>query len=540
MGGLSVVDVLVDIPKTFRSLSYFAGDDPLHVGDEVVVPYGSREARGLVVGEGSLDKATRHVAQKLGNRFNGFDVTALADIAHQHMVDPLLLWRRVGPTNRPLTPTVLSPTPPKSVRLPQPDNVTNPTGGKLGRYLICPPNLELLTETVLWVVSRLATGAPVAGCQTRPGSVLVLCPTKTWVEALVGASGGVIANHTTPGVWEHFTNGTLPIVAGTRAAGWWSPPMLAGIVLVDDSHVGHREQRNPLTHSRQIAAARTKTNKATMVTVTSNVTAAGMLPGLKVVRVAPRSRWPHTKIVDRNNEPPETKTVPTVVQSLVATALTKGDRPVVVTPHHQTVLRCTHCYTPAVEPNKQCATCGQKNQKRFGITPETISKCFPAKTRVIDRAGLGRLRNPASLTVLLDIDPYLYRATLTPATDLAGLYNLAAQKTQPGGTLVFVTTQPEHNLLQHFIARDPLAAAKTIWEEAKTAGLPPFKQKTVLHFQRKTRPNLSELCGTVYGPKQTGPNSWEATILHDKTDILQTQPALGNLIKRGNVYLQID
>jgi len=146
-------------------------------------------------------------------------------------------------------------------------------------------------------------------------------------------------------MWLRIRDGFADVVVGTRPA-VYAPVRDLGLIYVSrESHPGHREERAPSTHVRDVALARAKMQGATLVLHAACPSAETSALGLRTV-VPPRGRWPRVEIVHPG---PEGR-APRLVEALRSTS-----RGFVFTPLRGYGLAqvCRSCGAAAA-----CAACG--------------------------------------------------------------------------------------------------------------------------------------------------------------------------------------
>jgi len=280
------------------------------VGSLVKVPFHGRDARGWVLGP-TEDLPTRMlgVAKRMSpvRFFNEQMLEVLTWMSERYVA--------------PLASVILRSHPPRVVSeeqaarsAPSPETAGRPDTKPLGGYRNGPVFLEALArggEAVF--VHRPAPGEgpscaaeAVLACLANGRSALVLVPeceplpaTAAAVLEAVGDAGVLFAGGDKRHryrTWLDIADGRYRCVVGTRPA-VFSPVARLGLVWISrESHPGHREERSPHYHVREVALARARTEGATAVISAACPSAeAAVLDG---VQVTPASRvWPPVEVV---------------------------------------------------------------------------------------------------------------------------------------------------------------------------------------------------------------------------------------------------
>lgn len=510
--------VLVDRTARVGALSYrVPANLEVSVGDAVGVPLGTRTTYGLVLGPGDPARATRDIRAHYGPRAHPDDISTVFQVADDHFSDPSVLARRLYPTSgKSAAPLELGP--PRLVDGPAPVKVeSRPEPG--GRYLLRGPLVD---------VSRLVAEQAAALASRNEGSVLVLCPTVALVAAVTNEfeSGAARLDAAAPpGAWTGFVAGTVKIGIGTRSAAWYSPQRLAGIVVAEEAHPGHLEQTHPHTHARDVAVARATARNAPLVLIGAAPSPDGLGAGVKTVRAGSARTWPSLRTVNLENFPPHQRLLPP--SALTRFAAVAKTTPVTFVGQSRTRIRvCVSCDTPrpcrtcgsptaCPHPVGNCPNCGSSTCRTYGWDIKE-----PAR-----KAGANHLTYHSLLTaprptqptevVLFGLDSVLRRPGLTPTAGSARLLYAAARAAGLGGTVWMLTENPAHPLLAAFDSRDSVTVARLIWEEARSAKLPPFQRMAELFVPGGPEPDMSQLPGVVFGPSPTPTGGWQTLVLVD-------------------------
>ena len=553
--GLSgAVDVLCDSTGPLGALSYLVPDCLTVVrGDAVEVPFGKTTRRGVVVGPAgpsSASKATRHITLCFGPRVAAAELDLAESIAEGQFSTFAKIAPRLAPATRrgnPPTepePLVLAPgLSTASLRYPNPDDEVR------SRLLLRAP---LVSSADLAAVEahRLV-------CGSDGGQVLVLCPSKRSVtEVMRRFVSGAARLDTVPAVdepspWKGFVTGSLQVAVGTRSAALWSAKHLAGIVVVDEDHPGHRERQLPHTHARDVAVARSRLLGCCLTLVSAHPSTMALGAGVKVRSVGSSEDWPAVVLVDRDRYDPQQALFAPPLRSAVSSA---SGVPVVVAPARSQHRRCAACGADRPcgtcdEPfcrdpsTGACSVCGDQKVVWRGLGPERVKALFKERTgvdvRVVDFAGLSKVRN-AGLVVVLDVDAALRSSSFIPGSFAAALLMEAARAAGRGGSLVVGTQTVSHPVLVDLLKlRDQCGLARADWAEAKTQGLPPFGRLVEIRLSRKKMPVLKLPAGRVLGPVQVGVDEWEALVLVSEKDLPKLRSPVERLRRAGRVRVSV-
>lgn len=536
----TAVDVLCDGSGRLGPLSYRVPEGlKVRSGDAVHVPFGRREVHGVVLGPGDPAKATRDVLDVFGRRTHQRELAVVDTLARRHFSDRRTLAARLSPPNG----RGAHPLDPGPVRLR--DDVASislrETARAPRRYLLRAP-----------LVDPVALAAREATRLAATGQVLVLCPTVALVEEILAqfASGTArVDKAAEPGAWRGLVEGTLPVAIGTRSAALYSAANLAGIVVVEEDHPGHREERQPYTHAREVALARAQRSNLAL----SLIGAAPSPPALAGVRVVPvgtKRDWPRIKIVDRNDFPPHAQLVPPPILAALERARRAGKTPAVLTVRTQSRRRCSRCgierpcrdcqpKDAACKHNPNpCPSCGEIRTRMTGWDARRLTELLGEPLVATGLAGLPEL-DDTGCTVVFDIDAALSMPSMYPEELATYQLVAAASSAGRGGTLWVPTRNPQHPLLcDLLVRRDQVSAARRAWSGAKQAGLPPFERMVKVSVARTRAPNVSTWPGRVLGPRRKGKN-WEVLVRLPDCELPELSSHIERLRRGGKLRVTV-
>lgn len=540
------VDVLVDGSGQLGALSYFVPRGmKLAPGDAVHVPFGKREAHGMVLGPGNPAKATRAVSLVYGRRCHPRELELAAEIARRHFAALGQVAVRLSPrTGRGHDPLDAGPLEldtfddERDLVMPEiPDAARR-------RYLLRAPLVD---------PARLAALEARRMCATEAGGqVLILCPTVELVEATLArfSSGAVrVDSKAQRGAWRGFCEGHIPVAVGTRTAALFSADRLAGVIVVEDGHPGHVEATQPHTHARDVALLRAAAHKVPLTLIGANPDPAALGGRIRVFAVGGPGDWPHVALVDRNDFAPVERLVPRALPLALRRARKDGHEPVVLAQRRKAVRRCVRCAEE--RPCSQCTSsacrhpeevpcpkCMDLNVRMVGWDAERIGSMLGSQARTVSAAELGECHD-VGLAVIFDIDAALSAPGINPEAIAAHLIVTAAAAAGPGGTLMVLTRQSDHPLLVDLCQRqDQVAVARRAWSIAKDAGLPPFGRLVRIQTARKASPNVSGWPGRVYGPRRNG-KEWEILVRIDDDDLDKLSRPIASLRRGGKVRITV-
>ena len=277
----SAVEIVCDRSGSAGSFSYVRPADlEVSIGDAVRVTLGGREVDGIVIGEGNEALATVPIQRVWGQRATGEDLALIRSVAQTTMCDVAELANRLMPREGKTAEAahagvVVEP----SVENPLPDTKF-PDRTLLLRNPTIPPHI-----VAAWAAYDLHS-------QTGE-QVLVLCPTVKLLRDVLRILPGGAMDLRDAGGWAGFQSGSVAIGVSTRTSALWSCPGLGGIVVVEEDHGGHAEQKFPYTHSRDLSQARATFMGVQLRLITAAPTAHAMAGGSKVVTVGDAANWPN-------------------------------------------------------------------------------------------------------------------------------------------------------------------------------------------------------------------------------------------------------
>jgi primosomal protein N' (replication factor Y) len=307
-------------------------------------------------------------------------------------------------------------------------------------------------------------------------------------------------------MWLDIEAGGYPVVVGTRPA-VFAPTADLGLLYVSrESHAGHREERSPYYHVRDVALARARQLGAVCVMAAlcpsgEAVTSGGVevvprvreWPPVEVVRPGPEGRAPRLvaalKVVDRGFlfQPLPGYGVARVCRSCgepAACAACGG-----VLRSQGGSVRCTVC-----EANGTCANCGAAD---FGITrggAERVEEWARGVARVpVRRTGPGdRLVPPGDrevtvggveavkdfgplrldLVAILDADQAARRPGLAARERALATWMEAAAWARPSGRVIVQTRHPGDPAVQSLVSGNPDRFHRSELPRRADAGFP--------------------------------------------------------------------
>lgn len=453
------VNVLVDGFGRLGPLSYYTGDQRISVGDAVRVPFGKRNATGVVTGKGDPRKAQKTVLEVHGPRTTETDLAAASLTAGRQLSDLKWIANRLAPTHH----KGASPASAGAVELTHTHTLNYDTSHINGNHvlLLRPP-----------LVKPEAAAAVEAERLSSAGQVLIICPTvelvaKTCNEFRSGAAR--LDAHAEPGDWSGFRQGTVTIGIGTRASALYAAKNLKGIILLEDQHPGHLESRHPRTHSLDAAAARAQAHRIPLTIISGRATPAayGCVNGMTTIQ-APRT-WPRTQLINMREDNSRSKHLPWDMAEKISTR-----------PHDVLIV---------AEPDT----------KEHGLTKHAVADMFGPLVRTCTPTELGKFHN-VPLIVLPNIHHDLVMPDLTPYGWASDLITNACTAAGPRGTVVATHWGEPHAILKLLMGSNDLeTTARGTYLHAKRLNLPPFGKAAEVIF-KSTPPDLTGLPGHVHGP----------------------------------------
>jgi primosomal protein N' len=533
---LSCVDVLVDDSGRLGPLSYLvpSGVD-LAPGDAVTVPFGRSERHGLVLGPSkNPEKASRSVLLRLGQRVDPRDMRLAFDLALRHFATHAQVAARLSPSTG---------------RNSAPIDCGDVALVKRARDLVL-PEPEKNWSNRLYLRPPLADPARLAALEAARlagyGQVLVLCPTVRLLERVLDefASGAArLDSRARAGAWNGWRAGTVRVGVGTRSAALYSAERLGGIVVVEEEHPGHVESTLPYTNARDVARRRAAAHECALTLISAAPTALGMA-GVKVVPFPGTFKlWPRVQIVDRSDLHPSMRQVPPRVRQIVA----KSRLPIFTVaenrPARRVCSRCgdlrpcgtctSYCGHREAAP---CPRCSSLGVRWIGWDAARLKATIPEATP-LTLAELSALPAEDRMVLFLNVDPLLAGYGLD-ATHASASVLARAAEAAGDGTLVLVTTAPEHPVLLAARDRDLLPVAQSVWEGAKAAGLPPFGHLVHVRLGWKNPPRTQDWPGRVLGPRRKGAE-WEVLVVVSGDDLPHLRTLLEGVRRRGKVRVGI-
>jgi primosomal protein N' len=505
------------------------------VGDAVHVPFGRRELHGLVLGPAKDNRATREILRVFGPRVSEEDLGVLRELAEIQSVPIEQMLKRISPSKgrnqikggypHPKLLGDLGFDLPKEPRR---------------RYFLVPPLMDIAlvaaTEAVRMVES---------------GQVLVLCPTVELVDMIlekIKEGGARLDAKAEDGAWGAFRSGNLQIGVGTRAAAFYSPAKLGGIIVVEDSHLGHLEQTQPQTHSRDVASMRTLAQNAEFVLISKIPTAEGSGIVQKVYDLSEEGYWPKMTLVDRSILPPAQKAYPPSIRKIV------NDKLVVIVQKNPTKRCCRNCnslrhcavcdlttYCGHSEASI-CETCKQKEFYYLGWDAKRVRDLLGETPTIITlaelREGQEVLRGKENL-FFFDFDAAIGNGFLLMPDNGATRVLLEVLALGGSGIRVWIGTKnPEYFLIDATIRRQRLTPiAQYLYRYAKENSLPPFGHLVTIRSAH--RYNLENWPVPVFGPKKNKQGQWEWLIVVKRRELGELLGKLRELRARGKTRILI-
>jgi primosomal protein N' len=540
-----VANVLVDGSGRLGALSYLVPDTlSLTPGDAVEVPFGTRQAYGMVLGAGDPAQATRAVTTLFGKRADATEIACAQLIADRHFVELGQVAKRLSPTSGkgadPVTDWELALTEAAAATL--------------------VPDLSRRDDDVVDVVRRFAARPPavdpglfaakVTAELAKHGQVLVLCPTVELVDdVLASFEGGArrIDAKADRGAWRGFAEGSVRVGVGTRTAALFSAANLAAIVVVEQERPGHVEARMPNTHARDVALLRSVLCKVPVVFTGAIPTPPALTAGVKLVETD--GGWPEFSVVDRSELSAKQRMLPPAVLTEVRRAAKEGITPLVLVERAQAVHRCERCDNRRDHDGCEtafgcehtfdaCPTCGGGATRPVGWDAARIDRLFGGQVRPVTLKQLASQRD-AGLVVIFDLDPAWRRADLSPDVQAAHVLMTAARAAGPVGHVMVCTSEPEQRTLQALaVHRSPRLFALHLWEQYRLHRLPPFGRLVTILLERKTRPSTSGWPGQVLGPRPA-PGGWEILVRIRPDQLKRLEPHISRFQRGGRCRVTV-
>lgn len=521
MPGPTALNVVVDGLAHLGPLSYLAPvEETIRPGDAVQVPVGKRIATGLVIGPGSPTKATREILKRYGERTTTPDLTAAQHVATEQATQLQQVTARLAPrTGKGATPSLVADTV-ATVELP--DIRMEPEPSHAATVLLHEPGV--LPEDL---AAKLATTLTADG-----GQVLILCPTTTLVERVLSrfTAGEVrLDSRARPGDWAAFREGHAPVGVGTRAAAWYAPARLAGIVVLEEQNEGHREQRAPRHHTRDVALSRAKAASVPVIFTSMNPTPAALGSGARLCHVtrADGLGWPTMRLYDETKDTVSSDDLPFQVQAELEQEA-KTTQPLVVVGGRAT-RRCMGCFSERAKPvdtGDRCIECGEVHTRVLGYDKERIDALFDGTVTPVLPTELSRYTN-SGLVVITDLTTALTRPALNPYQHAVDLILNAASTAGPRGEVVAVVRDTTHPVLRLlFEARDQVGIVERSYRTAQRLKLPPFGRLVHLDLLQQKLPDMRSWPGHVHGPTP-GKGGWRFLVRCAHDDLPAVRRELG-------------
>lgn len=543
---VGVADVLCDEAGRLGALSYLVPDDlVVRVGDAVEVPFGKRTARGLVLGVGDATKATRPITKVYGPRADEREIALARDVARWNFSTFTTIAPRLAPRTKRGNPPL------KAGRVAVAKGESFEDLGRLTEYSEKPRRLYACAP----LVDQSRLGALEAAELAREGQVLILCPTKESVGAVLaqfssGAARMDIAPKTgEASAWKSFLDGSLKVAVATRTAALWAAPHLAGIIVVDESHPGHVEAVMPHTNARDIASLRSERIGAKLILISSNPSPLALGAKAKVLAVGKAEHWPEIEVVVRPSYAKNRPEAPAPVRAALRAARQEGSTPVVVAPAAKAVRICSKCrkarhcavcegHSCAHLRGSVCERCGEKDTRLLGWDVARVQSAVGRPARVLGANELHGVHD-AKLVVIFDLDPFLEAPGLVPERMASNVIVSACRTAGAGGRLVVVTAEANANVVDDLLVRkDLVRSAKRTWIAAKEAKLPPFGRLVTLRVASASAPRVTGWPGTAWGPRKVG-DEYEVLVRCEDSELEELSKHIERLRRRSKVRLSV-
>lgn len=541
-----IVNVLVDGSGRVGPLSYLApAGMELSVGAAVEVPFGKRQAYGIVLGPGDRKKATREITAQFGQRASASEIAAAQLIANRHFVELDKVVRRLSPTSgKGADPTDAGPVALAGEATEQP----------------LTPDLSRRDDDYVDVLRRFAARPPgqdpahwaarIAAGLAEEGQVLVLCPTLDLVDDVVASftSGAArIDSRASRGAWRGFNEGTVRVGVGTRSAALFSAPELAAIVVVEQDRAGHIEPRMPNTHARDVALLRSLVCDVPLISTGSVPTPPALHSGVKLIETA--DVWPEITLIDRSQLHGSQRTLPVELASAIARELKAGRTPLALIERARAIHRCDRCNQvrrhedcpTAVDCSytfDACGTCGETDTRPVGWDEARLHKLFNGQVTPVTLAALQTARN-VGLVIIYDLDAVWRTSDLSPDTRAASLLMTAATAAGQDGTVIALTSETGRDTVVALADKRSLRTlGYTLWQRYQRESLPPFGRLVTVRVARKNPPDVSRWPGRVLGPRRT-PDGFEILVQIAPDQLARLAPHVGRLQRGGRCRITV-
>ncbi len=523
-------------------LSYLVPDRlTLRPGDAVLVPFGRSEREGMVVAVSDVPDplAAREVVSRLGSRAHPADVGLALTVAADRLCGPEVMLALLAPRGHRDAP------PHDAAPLELVDGLrrfsVEQSRNWSRRVLLCPPALPLV-DAAAQEAFRMAE---------QGGQVLVLCPTVAMagsVRRAFRSGAALLSSSASAGVWTAWRRGRLAVAVGTRSSVLYSPRSLAGVVVVDDAHPGHVGRRFPYVDAVAVAGARSEAHSAALSLVSRVPSARGLGLRVKVVEAEVRgASWPSVRVIDRSRFPPGDP-ASGVFAAEVSRAGARGLEAVVVAERSPSVRKCARCalLSPCgcgvsgcahrLEP--PCRRCGGQSARWSGWDAVRCRSSFPAAS-VATLEELSRAPGVPRLVVVPEVARLAHVASSRPSGLAASVLVEAAAAAGPGGRLVVGSWDGGWAPLGPLRARDLTGFARAVYEDARTAGLPPFGAAVVLSFDVRRKPAVPQLPdgASASGPFQRS-GVWEVEVRCPSAAWPAVRGVLAPLVARRSVSVR--
>jgi len=528
------VEVCVDRPVLAldRPFTYeLAPELRAGVGSLVRVPFHGRAVRGWVLGPaeevpprllpvGAVLSPVRFFDRRLLDLFRWMSERYVAPlaavIARSHpprVASEEAGWDAAGPAASAPGTVPRAPGPvalPADVASPGPGLGTYRGGGELlaaaargsGAYVLRPAPDGEPAAAVELVAACLAGGrrAIVLVPEAEPLPATARAVLEAFGERARAFAGG--DRRARYRAWLAILRGEADVVVGTRPAVFAPLRGLGLIVVCRESHPGHREQRSPYHHVREVALARARIEGAACVLAALCPSAEAAALGLPEVAPAGR-RWPPVEVV----RPGPEGRAPRLVRALRGARRAFLYEPL---PGYGVARVCRGCGTPAScaacggplrasAGEVRCAVCGAEGVcaacggRSFGVVrggaervEEWARALAPVPVRRADRPPSGEEVVVGGPEAVKDVGPLgLDLVAILDADRAARLPGLSAQErflatwmeaaawAYPGGRVIVQTAHPGDPAVQALVRGNPRGFHRAELERRARAGFPP-------------------------------------------------------------------
>lgn len=539
LGRLGELSYLVERDLLAESGIKRASVDRL-VGRVVEVPVGKRAGLGIISGPADAENATKAIS-KLGNRL----------ISARH----LQVCREVANRGGGTLAKVVARAVPKRIAeraLKKPAETYDKLGRKAeakgSRVFYAVPPLMPYSELVERVVEREGRGQVLVVCPTRESAQKMLAEHPKWGELRTDSS------------WRAWQRGEIKVGVGARGVVLWEGAAVRTVVIVDESHPGHVEASQPYTSTVEAAVIRSRVadrfDTAVDVTLLGRVAAPRSLwGGVKYREVGSRSTgWPTMWVVERGEE------VPPAVRAVIRD--TQG-RMLSVAPDTDAKWRCERCRMvwdchrcglailsggrcgcagKPVAPH--CLVCNSRRRVLVGWDPvkseATLRRLGARHIEHIPYWDLGvRPNGGGAVVALFAADGYRSWAG-DPGLESVRILARAAVHAGEGGAVLAFGARPGGAVADVIRTRSPRGVVKRAWEEAKKAGMAPFRREVTIHLAGP-RPKVGKLDFVVHGPRPRGDGEWEMLVTCRQEELGAVLAWIDELRRtRGKLRVRID